>query len=69
MSSVFTPGCCPLVLQSVEFWQMLVSVVKALLTMGSWEAIHGLADWCQMRTGTKPLWIQGAEAQAKGRYD
>ena len=48
---------------------MLVNVVKALVTMGSWEEVHGLAVWCQLRTGTKPLWIQGAEAQAKGRYD
>lgn len=48
---------------------MLVNVVKALVTMGEWEEVHGLSIWCQMRTGTKPLWIQGAEAQAKGRYD
>ena len=54
---------------SVEFQKMLVSIVKALVSLGAWESIHGLAVWYQMRLGTKPLWIQGAEAQAKGRYD
>ena len=46
---------------------MLVSVVKGLVSLGSWEAIKGIGIWCQLTIGTKPMWIQGAEAQAQGR--
>ena len=44
-----------------------MSTVKGMVSLGAWEAIRGVAVWCQLMIGTKPMWIQGAEAQAKGR--
>ena len=46
---------------------MVVSVVHALLLMGSWQAIQGMGVWLGRLVGVTPTWIMAAEEQAKSR--
>ena len=56
-------------LQSPEFWKMVVNVVHALLLMGSWQAIQGLGVWVGRLVGATPPFITAAEEQAKSSYE
>lgn len=46
---------------------MVVSVVHALLMIGSWQAVQGLGVWLGQVVGFIPPWILAAEEQAKSR--